>query len=86
MVDEEGNIKDINLHGTGDDAHPIKVSMDSYKDVDGLNFPFKISISNPAGSISVKYEGIELNQDISDDLFNPPQLQGEEEAAPSVER
>lgn len=71
LINHECNIKEIALSGAKDAAH-LKVSMDSYEEIDGFNFPFTISISNKESDIFIRYEHIELNRRISDDLFNYP--------------
>lgn len=73
LINDEGNIEEIILSGAKDDIYPIKVSMDSYKEIDGFNFPFVISLNNKKANILIRYDHIELNQDISDDLFNLPE-------------
>lgn len=72
LINHEGNIEEIILPGAKGDIYPIKVSMDSYKETDGFNFPFVISLNNKKANILVRYDHIELNHDISDDLFNLP--------------
>ena len=87
IIDEEGNIKDIILSGEetgGQGIDKIQVSMSVYNEIDGLNVPQVISIGNKSFSISLKYDQIELNQDISEDLFNMPSMPEIEEPAPSV--
>lgn len=85
IIDEEGNIKDIILSSEetgGQGIDKIQVSMGSYNEIDGLSFPQVISIGNKSFSISLKYDQIELNQDISEDLFNMPSMPEIEEPAP----
>lgn len=81
LINRECNIKEIALSGVKDDVRLIdphtkdfgagvKVSMDSYEEIDGFNFPFTISINNKGADIFIRYDHIELNRHISDDLFN----------------
>jgi hypothetical protein len=72
LINQEGNIKEITSSGVKNDVHPIKVFMGSYKKVDGFNLPFEISISNKSADIFIKYEHVELNQHVSEDLFDLP--------------
>ncbi|MBI5327527.1 MAG: hypothetical protein HZB80_04430 [Deltaproteobacteria bacterium] len=72
LINQEGNIKEITSSGIKNSVHPIKVFMDSYKKVDGFNLPFEISISNKSADIFIKYEHVELNQHVSEDLFDMP--------------
>ena len=72
LLNREGNILEIALSGATDDIYPIKVSMNSYKEIDGFNFPFEISLNNKKADIIIKYDHIEINHDILDDLFNLP--------------
>ena len=83
LINHEGNIEEITLPGTRGDIYPIKVSMDSYKEIDGFNFPFAISLNNKKADILIRYDHIELNQDIPDDLFNLPEKR-EVEDMPSL--
>lgn len=64
LTNQQGDIKKIIFSGA-------KVSMDSYKESGGVNFPFAISINDKETDIFIRYDSIELNQQISDDLFNP---------------
>ena len=73
FINHEGDIREITSSAIGDDSHTVKVSMGSYKEVDGFNIPFAISISSKASDFFIRYENIELNQHISNDLFNLPQ-------------
>ena len=73
LINHEGNILEITLPGVRGDIYPIKVSMDSYKEIDGFNFPFAISLNNKKANILIRYDHIELNHDIPDDLFNLPE-------------
>lgn len=73
MINRTGNMKEIYISETRDEIHPINVSMDSYKEVDGFMFPFEISISNKEAHIFIRYTDVELNQQISDGLFSLPQ-------------
>lgn len=54
----------------GQEAEGIKVSMNSYEEIDGFNFPFAISINNKGVDIFIKYDNVQLNRQIEDDLFN----------------
>ena len=73
FINHEGDIREITSSAIGDDSHTVKVSMGSYKEVDGFNIPFAISISSKAYDFFIRYENVELNQHISNDLFNLPQ-------------
>ena len=73
LINHEGNILEITLPGARADIYPIKVSMNSYKEIDGFNFPFEISLNNKKADILIRYDHIELNHDIPDDLFNLPE-------------
>src|SRR3989304_2148110 len=73
FINHEGDIREITSSAIRDDSHQIQVSMDSYKEVDGFNIPFAISISSKASDFFIRYENVELNQHISNDLFNLPQ-------------
>jgi outer membrane lipoprotein-sorting protein len=73
FINHEGDIREITSSAIRDDSHTIKVSMGSYKEVDGFNIPFAISISSKASGFFIRYENVELNQHISNDLFNLPQ-------------
>ncbi|MBI5875279.1 MAG: DUF2092 domain-containing protein [Deltaproteobacteria bacterium] len=63
LINHECNIKEIISSGA-------KVSIDSYEEIDGFNFPFAISINNKEADIFIRYDHIELNRHIPDDLFN----------------
>lgn len=55
--------------GDGGDALMVQVVMGDFQEVDGMPFPFHISISHNLISVSIDYEKIELNQDIDDGAF-----------------
>lgn len=72
LINREGAIQEITLPASGltEKAYTIRASMNSYKEVNDLIFPFAISINNESANISIRYEDIELNQHISEDLFD----------------
>lgn len=74
-IDNEGNMKKIDILEARDDSPSIETFMDSYKDVDGFIFPFEISISNKEASIFIRYTDVELNRRILDELFSLPEQQ-----------
>lgn len=75
LINSAGNIVQI-ISSVDNNQHlqTIQALMDSYKEVNGLKFPFIISINNEAANISIKYDHLELNQQISDDSFILPQI------------
>lgn len=83
LINSQGSIKEIVFSGTSQPSYPLQVSMDDYKEVAEFNFPGTISISNKGSNIFIKYEHIELNHDISDDLFILPQEPGKEDVIPA---
>ncbi|MBI3754615.1 MAG: hypothetical protein HY265_00425 [Deltaproteobacteria bacterium] len=84
LINTEGAIQEIISHASdlrGKDYN-MHVSMASYKEVNSFLFPFSISISNKSFHISIKYNDMELNQQISEDLFSLSLMQGIEDIAP----
>jgi len=46
-----------------------RVIMGDFQEVDGIPFPFHISIYHDLISVSIDYEKVELNQEIDDGAF-----------------
>ncbi len=53
-------------------SFPLTISMNDYRQVENVLMPFLTTSSNPAFSVSIKVDKIELNSEIADSLFDPP--------------
>lgn len=53
-------------------SFPVTITVDEYQQVENVLLPFLTTTSNPAFSVSIKVDKIELNSEIADSLFDPP--------------
>lgn len=87
VADNEGRIKYIffipSEIAARDSGYRVRVSLDLYEEIDGFVSPSAISINDDAANISIRYDHIELNQHIPDNLFNLPQLSGRDGILPA---
>ncbi len=65
--------------GQADAAALRTVLFEDFRDLEGLQFPFSLSVEDGKERLSVRYSSIELNPELNDALFNhilpaPPKL------------
>jgi len=51
---------------------PTQIDYDDYRNVDGVKLPFKITVSRPMISWTIKLMGVEKNAPVKDTLFDKP--------------
>jgi outer membrane lipoprotein-sorting protein len=56
----------------GVSKHPVETYLDDWRAVDGIQFPFSITVSRPNLSISITVKEIRHNLPIDAKLFEPP--------------
>jgi hypothetical protein len=69
-TDGEGNISKLVKLSEG--AAVLKVSMDDWREVQGLKIPFAIAIEDGGERVNIRYFSVELDPVIGKDLFILP--------------
>jgi len=68
-VDSGLKVKTLSIESQGEESFSIVTLISDYKEVNGILFPHSIKISFGPQSLDMKVTSIEMNQKLSDDLF-----------------
>jgi hypothetical protein len=56
----------------GGDAFEFELTLDRYRDVNGVAWPTRLVANSPRGSVAIEQRDVEINGELADNAFVPP--------------